>query len=169
MRTMLTLLGLLMAVIPAAAQPIVPSVARTIDLSGPRFGITSLSPGVVDALHNRNIDVTSVVSQFGWQVERQVFAKGSSVTAVSEWVGLIGGLDQSQFLPSLSWLVGVRTAQGAEFGIGPNITPAGSALVIAAGVTFRAGVMNIPMNFAVVPSKSGMRVTMLSGFNFRQH
>jgi hypothetical protein len=28
--------------------------------------------------------------------------------------------------------------------------------------------MNVPMNFAVVPSKSGVRVSVLSGFNFRR-
>ena len=68
---------------------------------------------------------------------------------------LAGGLDQGVLLPSLNWLVGLRTREGAEFGIGPNITPVGVALAIAVGVTFRAGVLNIPMNFAVVPSKAG--------------
>ena len=71
-------------------------------------------------------------------------------------------------LPSLNWMVGMRTRDGAEFGIGPNITPAGVALAMAAGVTFRAGVLNIPMNFAVVPSKDGMRVSMLTGFTLRK-
>jgi hypothetical protein len=28
--------------------------------------------------------------------------------------------------------------------------------------------MNIPMNVAVVPSKDGVRVSMLTGFNFRR-
>ena len=47
-------------------------------------------------------------------------------------------------LPSLSWLVGLRTRDGAEFGVGPNVTPAGTALAIAAGVTVRAGVLEHP-------------------------
>jgi len=42
-------------------------------------------------------------------------------------------------LPSLNWMVDLRTRDGAEFGIGPNISPAGVALAMAAGVTFRAG------------------------------
>jgi hypothetical protein len=87
---------------------------------------------------------------------------------VTEWVFLVGGLDQSVALPSLSWLVGLRTQGGAEFGIGPNITPAGTALAIAAGVTFEAGALNVPMNFAVVPSKSGVRVSVLTGFTMRR-
>jgi hypothetical protein len=87
---------------------------------------------------------------------------------LNEWVLLAGGLDQGVLLPSLNWLVGLRTRDGAEFGIGPNITPVGVALAIAAGVTFRAGVLNIPMNFAVVPSKAGLRVSMLTGFTLRK-
>jgi hypothetical protein len=81
---------------------------------------------------------------------------------------LLGGLDQSVVLPSLSWMVGLRTREGAEFGIGPNITPAGAALAMAAGVTFRAGALNVPLNVAVVPAKSGTRVSVLSGFTLRR-
>lgn len=64
--------------------------------------------------------------------------------------------------------MGLRTQEGAEFGVGPNITPAGVALAVAAGVTFRAGALNVPMNFAVVPTKAGARVTMLTGFTMRR-
>jgi hypothetical protein len=131
------------------------------------MGVTFLSPGVVDRLHERNIDARWAVSQFGWQFEKQFFSMQSGVTAVTEWVGLIGGLEQSLAIPSLSWMVGLRTASGAEFGIGPNITPAGAALALAAGVTLRAGVVNVPINVAYVPSKAGPRISVLSGFNLR--
>jgi hypothetical protein len=87
---------------------------------------------------------------------------------VTEWVALVGGLEKNVVLPSLSWVVGVRTRDGAEFGIGPNITPAGTALVFATGMTFRAGAVNVPVNVAVVPSKSGTRVSVLSGFSLRR-
>ena len=90
------------------------------------------------------------------------------MAAVNEWVVLLGGLDQGVALPSVSWLVGLRTREGAEFGIGPNITPAGVALALAAGVTFRAGNLNVPMNVAVVPSKAGTRISVLTGFNMRR-
>ena len=146
-----------------------PGFTKTVDLSGPRFGLTALSPGVVDELQKRSIDVTSNISQFGWQFERQFYSRGSGVAAVNEWVFLLGGLDQGVVLPSLSWLVGLRTREGAEFGIGPNVTPAGVALAMAAGVTFRAGNLNVPMNVAVVPSKVGTRISVLTGFNMRRH
>jgi hypothetical protein len=153
---------------PAAAQTL-PSYAKSADLAGPRFGLTLLSDGIVDKLAERQIIVTRpYVSQFGWQLEKQFFTKDSGVTMVTEWVALLGGLEQSVALPSLSWLVGVRTRDGAEFGIGPNITPAGTALVFATGMTFRTGAVNVPVNVAVVPSKSGTRVSVLTGFSLRR-
>ena len=145
-----------------------PGYTKTVNLSGPRFGLTALSPGVVDELHKRSIDVDGNISQFGWQFEREFYSRGSGVAAVNEWVFLLGGLDQGVALPSLSWMVGLRTREGAEFGIGPNVTPAGVALAVAAGVTFRAGNLNVPMNVAVVPSKVGTRISVLTGFNMRR-
>jgi hypothetical protein len=112
--------------------------------------------------------VGPAISQFGWQFEKQFYTKSSGVTALNEWVVLVGGLDQSVAIPSVSWLVGLRTKEGAEFGVGPNVTPAGAALVVSAGVTFRAGILNVPMNFAVVPTKVGTRVTVLTGFTMRR-
>jgi hypothetical protein len=156
-----------LACAPAAAQTL-PPVAKTADLSGPRFGLTLLSEGVVDELAKRDIEVGPYISQFGWQFERQFFTKGGPVTMVTEWVALVGGLEQGVALPSLSWMVGVRTRDGAEFGIGPNVTPAGTALVFATGMTFRAGAVNIPVNVAVVPSKVGARVSLLTGFSLRR-
>jgi hypothetical protein len=145
-----------------------PPYAKTADLSGPRFGITLLADGVVKRLEERHIVVGPHISQFGWQFEKQFYTKEGGLTMVSEWVALVGGLEQSVALPSLSWVVGIRTRDGAEFGIGPNITPAGSALVVAAGMTLRSGALNVPLNVAVVPAKSGLRVSLLSGFSLRR-
>jgi hypothetical protein len=43
------------------------------------------------------------------------------------------------------------------------------AIRVATGMTFRAGVVNVPVNVAVVPSKSGTRVTLVTGFSLRHH
>jgi hypothetical protein len=145
-----------------------PPPPRVLSLSGPRFGVTMLSNGVVSELQKNSINVGSAISQFGWQSEKQFYSKDGGVAALNEWVFLLGGLDQNVVIPSASWLVGVRTHEGAEFGVGPNVTPAGVALAFAAGVTMRAGVLNVPMNFAVVPTKAGTRVTMLTGFTLRK-
>lgn len=152
---------------PAFAQ-FVPPPPQTADLSGPRFGLSLLSNDLVAKLAEREIAVNTHISQFGWQFEKLFYTRGSGVSMVTEWVALVGGLDQSVALPSVSWLVGVRTRDGAEFGIGPNITPAGTALVLATGMTFRTGAFNIPVNVAVVPSKNGSRVTFLSGISLRR-
>jgi len=145
-----------------------PPPARTVHLSGPRIGITMLSDGVVNKLKTEGVDLKPTISQFGWQTERQFYSRDGGVTALNEWVFLLGGLDQGVAVPSLSWLVGLRTREGAEIGVGPNVTPAGVALAFAAGVTMRTGVLNVPMNVAIVPGKAGTRVTMLTGFSVRR-
>lgn len=161
---------LLGATLPAAAlaqTDRVPPVAEHIRLSGPRFGVTYLGGAIVDSLAAYDVDVSPVITQFGWQFERLIFAGESGLSAVTEWVVLVGGLEQSAFIPSVTWLVGLRGPRGAEFGLGPNVSPAGSALAIAAGVTTRAGAFNLPVNVAVVPSKIGTRVSLLVGFTTR--
>jgi hypothetical protein len=166
-RTLCTLAVALVPVV-AAAQPAIPSASHEVDLAGPRFGVTMLSEGVMDKLREKDIHVGSTISQFGWQLEKQFYGSGDGVSVVNEWVALVGGLDQGVAIPSVSWLVGVRTKEGAEFGIGPNLTPAGVALAISAGVTFRSGIVNVPLNFAVVPTGAGTRVSVLTGFTLRR-
>ena len=151
----------------AAAQTI-PPPTRTVTLSGPRFGVSLLVQGIVDTLKDRDIEVKRTITQFGWQFEKQFYTKENGLTAVNEWVMLVGGLDQGVALPSVSWLVGLRTSAGSEFGVGPNVTPAGVALAVAGGTTFRAGALNVPMNIVVVPSRAGMRVSFLTGFTMRR-
>ena len=172
MRAVVLTMFVLGAALPAAAQtenvinP--PPAVKSVNLSGPRFGFTSLSQGVLDKLQQEHdITIRSGISQFGWQFEKQFYSKAGGVAAVNEFVVLLGGLEQGHALPSLSWMVGLRSPTGLEFGIGPNITPIGVALAVAGGVTFRSGSLNVPVTFAVVPSKDGTRVSMLTGFNFR--
>ena len=155
---------------PAAAQSLVPPppAPRVVNLSGPRFGVTALGDGIRTELAARGLAAPSMISQFGWQLEKAFYTKDSGVAAVSEWVLLLGGLEHDMAIPSLTWLVGMRTATGAEFGVGPNVSAAGTGLAIAAGVTIRQGFLNIPMNVAVVPSKNGTRVSFLTGFNMRR-
>src|SRR4029453_12115576 len=70
-----------------------PPPARTLELSGPRFGVTMLSQGVIDTLKKeRNITVGSTISQFGWRFEKQVYSKADGVTALNQGGGVFGGL-----------------------------------------------------------------------------
>src|ERR671937_290435 len=114
-----------------------PSVARAqqpgelvhqLNRSGPRFGVTWLGGSLVDTLKSKyDIDVSRIITQSGWQYERQ-----------------FGNF---------------------ENGVGPNATPAGVALAMSMGMTFRAGALNVPVNVAVVPSRFGVRASILTGFN----
>ena len=153
---------------PASAQDTrVPPPTEHIRLSGPRFGVTYLGGSIVDSLAANDVDVSPVITQFGWQFERLIYSGEGGLSAVTEWVVLVGGLEQNTFLPSVTWMVGMRGPRGAEFGVGPNVSPAGAALAIAAGITTRAGAFNLPVNVAVVPSKIGTRVSLLVGFTTR--
>lgn len=154
---------------PQPQRVVPPRPKGTINLSGPRFGLTMLSQAHLDTLKERDIHlIRPMVTQFGWQFEKRLYTSEDGVTALTEFVPLISGLEQGVALPSLNWLIGIRTPTGSEFGIGPNITPVGTGLVVAAGVTVRNGALNVPLNFAVAMSKSGTRVSVMTGFNIRQ-
>lgn len=169
-----SLFVVLVAASSAAGQSLGPNPLQppaTMELSGPRVGMTVLSPGVLDKIRSDTggyLTLGPVISQFGWQKEKRFYANPDGLTGVTEFVFLMGGLEQGVFIPSLNWLVGVRSPNGAEFAVGPNITPFGAALAVAGGVTFRSGNLNFPINLAVVPSKSGTRVSLLAGFNARR-
>ncbi len=76
-----------------AAQPQQP--ADTISLSGPRVGVTFLSPGVVSQIkEDFDHDIDPMISQFGWQFEKRFMSSDTGATAVTEWVVLFGGVDQ---------------------------------------------------------------------------
>lgn len=167
-RRMCPALCLLVAVwIPASLEAQQPQeLVRQLNRSGPRFGVTWMSGSIVDSLRSRfDIDVAPVITQFGWQYERQFASLENGPVALNEWILLVGGLDQGAFLPSLTWLVGVRTPGNFEVGVGPNVTPAGVALAFSMGLTFKAGALAVPVNIAVVPSRFGTRSSLLTGFN----
>lgn len=151
----------------AQSPPNVPAPTRQVNLSGPRFGVTYLAGAITDSLAAHDLDVAPVITQFGWQWERIFYGVAGGPVVVSEWVLLVGGLDQQVFLPSLSWLIGIRTNRGAEFGVGPHVGPSGVALAIAGGVTKQLGTMNIPLNVALVPTRIGPRVSFLAGISMR--
>ena len=133
-------------------------------LGGPRLGATLITGKMKDKLKN-DYNVFPVITQFGWQFEWRFFSIDDGPTGVVECVPLIGGVEQGKFLPSISALVGIRSAKGFEFGLGPNASVSGVGIVFATGVTIQKGKLNWPINFAVAPSSSGVKFTLLVGFN----
>jgi hypothetical protein len=113
-----------------------------IHLDGPRIGFTILSAGVVDKARENGLDINPFLTQFGWQFESRLFRLPNGISGLVELVPLIGGLEQGQFLPSISGLLGMRGANQSH------------------GINF-------PINLAVVPGKDGTRVSLLFGFNSR--
>ncbi len=168
-KLMVSLLTVLMvAAVDASAQGL-QRPPDTVDLAGPRVGVTFLSDGIREQLRGgSNRMIEPAITQFGWQKEKRFLSSPDGFTGVTEFVALVGGMEQGMFIPSFNWLVGVRTAEGVEFAAGPNLTPWGAGIAAAAGVTFKAGNLNIPLNFAAVRSQSGVRVSMLMGFNARR-
>ena len=143
--------------------------AQIQSLEGPRFGMVyiSASPGssflngdlllddIFEGVSNYNdIAKGTITSLYGWQFESR-FADGGDVTGIVEWIALVGGMEKGKFLPSLSSMVGARTATGFEFALGPNLSLSGVSMVFGLGYNFKSGKLNIPVNFAYVPGRKG--------------
>lgn len=72
----------------------------------------------------------------------------------------VAGLNQSMFIPSANGLVGFEIADQIQIGTGVNFNPFdpdGKIVhqVIAAGWTPKAGKMNVPVHFTVIPDSDG--------------
>lgn len=164
------------------------------NLSGPRIGFTVITDGKLTETLDEEFGVTTnVISQFGYQFEKQIMGD-ENVAGLVEGIVFIGGIEQGMFLPSVSGLFGARFASGTEFAIGPNLSLSGAGLVVGFGKTLHAGNINIPINIAWVPSvtrretdyneyydsetqmwineditsnrSTGHRITLTVGFNF---
>ena len=142
--------------------------AQQIDkLAGPRVGVTYLTPGFM----SEELE-TSVITQYGWQWESR-FADNGNVAGLVEWVVVVGGMEQQMFLPSISSLVGVRTGEGMEYAVGPNLSATGINMVFTIGKNFKSVDLNFPVNLAFVPNgnvwcedeDSGARISIMVGFN----
>jgi len=138
-------------------------------LAGPRVGVTMITSGSLASIIRGDVpffsdDVSkewtgstgkygAAISQYGWQWESR-FADGGDITGIVEWIALVGGMEKGMFLPSASSMVGLRTAKGIEFAVGPNLSLGGIAMVFGAGYNFKFGKLNVPVNIAYVPSQN---------------
>jgi len=138
------------------------------DRSGPRLGLAYIIGGSVTA-ENAGLHLSPLTTLFGWQFEREFRAGPAGLPVpMTELIVLAGGMEQGLFLPSVSWLLGVRKPDGWEAGIGPTITGAGVQLAFAAGVTRSLGAINVPFNFAIAPGRRGAALSITTGFNMRR-
>lgn len=158
---------------PTEIDPATDPHQRGLSLGGPRFGASYLQGGGLkklrDAIHEAKPDageIDPVMTQFGWQIEYRMFRTSSGVTALTELIPLVGGMDQGLALPSATWLVGMRSRRGWELGFGPNVGIDGVSMMGGLGYTADLGGINVPLNVAV--GRGASQTTSLSfsvGFN----
>jgi hypothetical protein len=138
-------------------------------LSGPRFGFTAFTGQTAD---NRDaIGLEPIMSQFGWQFERQLVSTSNGAQALLEWVLLVGGVEQGEFNGSMSFLAGLRTRDGFEFGAGPNFNynpdnpdQLTQSMIVAVGATVPMGDFYVPVNVAMGLAEGGPRINVLLGW-----
>lgn len=186
------------ALLPLAARAQLSEPVGPHRQSGPRVGITVLSPGVVDQLNTAIRDggigaeispEFPVITQVGWQFEFQTFQTEGGLTGMTELVPMLSGLEHGLLIPNLTWAIGLRTRGGLEAGVGPNMvltfrepdepsdpyaepepieTDVRMGLAMVAGFNTRVDGVSVPVNAAVVMGEHGPRVSLLVGINTSQ-
>ena len=170
-------------------------------LAGPRIGVTFIGAGpVADFLHEgfdfdddrdgkHGSTGPAFTTQYGWQWESRFADGGGDVVGIVEWIVLVAGMEQGMFLPSATSVIGARTANGLEFGVGPNLSLSGIGMVFGVGYNFKSGSLNLPVNLVFMPGRklsgnintynedtgaeynedsyynSGARISIMIGFN----
>jgi hypothetical protein len=160
-----------LVVLAALTAPAAPPLAAQDDslqleqrnISGPRIGLTYVSGRRADSVLREN-GLAPLLSQFGWHFEQIVRPRTGGPMFVIEEVLLVGAVDQGTAIPSASLLMGIRFPSGLEFGMGPNITPTGTALAIGVGKSLRYGAVAIPLNVAWVHSPGANRWSFIFGY-----
>lgn len=132
-------------------------------LSGPRVGMTFITPGSsADFLNEDLFYIThnkkgstgaAFTTQFGWQWESRFGNGEGGFVGLVEWIALVGGIEKGKFIPSFSAILGARMANGFEFGVGPNVSLSGVGLVLGIGKNFKFGNLNLPVNLAFIPGQ----------------
>ena len=143
--------------------------AKSIKLAGPRAGLTYI--GGEMGKYMRDNDIFPYISQVGWQFETRYFETTDGLQGLIETVILLGGFETDQPVLSLSLLVGFRTRDGFEAGVGPSLSTAGEgtrSFVFAVGHTYKNDNVYIPINFAIDPSAGAVKYTFLVGFILRK-
>lgn len=133
--------------------------ART-NHSGPRVGVVYFSADKID-----DVEINHVASLFGWQVEHRYAGGENKISGIVEFIPLVAGVESGLFLPTISVLIGIRFPNGFHLGAGPNISLAGSSIVLGAGYNYQADELNIPLDFAFAVHKQEFRVSFSTGFN----
>ena len=157
---------------PAADDAAIPDyppsepVARK--YSGPRLGFTYLPKETRREIKRlTGNDVSSAITQFGYQFEKEVKFKDASFSLLLDLVPLLGGFDQNVIIPSITGIIGLRHSSGIEFGLGPNLAGSSkTAVAYTLGYSYSLAEANFPINLALLPNRKGTRISILTGINW---
>ena len=102
----------------------VESTRTQISLNGPRMGFSLATGDAANVLtgpeSEGGYNMYPVTFQFGWQKEWQYLSAGD-FQALVEFIPMIGGLESGKFIPSMTFLNGLRMGKkGWEFAFGPS-------------------------------------------------
>jgi hypothetical protein len=149
---------------------------------GPRIGITGVtsSPADFDAIIQDYLpkprQYFPLYSEIGLAVEQSISLgqKGHQLFLRERF--LVGGLDQTMVLPSISLLLGFRAAFGLQIGIGPDFsyestggdTILAPAMVYTLGWSFKVDGKRIPLVLSAIPipPEGKPRFSLLTGMDF---
>jgi hypothetical protein len=150
---------------------------------GPRIGFTGVLTKAsefddfIEEIFPRSRDYFPVYSEIGLAVEQRARIEGNGYQWFLQERILVGGLDQTVALPSLSLLLGVSTPFGLEIGLGPDFSleSKSSGAVIAPALVYHVAWTfyisdgtKIPVTFSAVPipPEGKARLTVLAGLDF---
>ena len=127
------------------------------------MGLVVATGEAADQLAAQGFDPT--LSVLGWQFEMQYQGALGGPTGVVQFIPLVTGMEQELSLASLNILFGIRSVSDFEFAAGPYISGTGTGLTVAAGKTFRAGRMAMPVNLGYTSTREGPRISFTFGWN----
>jgi len=132
--------------------------------AGPRMGMVYVSGEAADQLETA-YGVGPTLSTIGWQFEYQYASSQNGPTGLVEIIPLVTGLESELSFLSMNVLFGLRSPTEWEFVAGPYISETGYGMTVAAGKTFRAGRMAMPVNLGVTSTREGPRISFTFGWN----
>ncbi|MFT5684702.1 MAG: hypothetical protein ACI8RZ_005646 [Myxococcota bacterium] len=85
---------------------------------------------------------------------------------------MVGGMNQSVFIPTANFLLGFEVNEQFQVGVGPNISPFSESseiihMIGAVGYTPKVGDFNVPVHASYIPDVGGnYRISVTTGVNW---
>jgi hypothetical protein len=149
---------------------------------GPRIGITGVISQVsefndrIQELQPKSRQYFPLYSEIGLAIEQSIKLGQGEHRLFLQQRFLVGGLDQTMALPSVSLVLGYRTASGLQIGLGPDFSLESDggdavlapAMVYTLGWSFTLDGKKIPIVVSAVPipPEGNPRISLVTGLDF---